>query len=237
MIKYDLAFRKPFTNWKKLLIGILLSMIPVVRWFAKGFIFESSGVGKTKSLERMPEWSDWGGLFFKGFVGSVISVIYMLPAIFVFLVGAGLTVIDLINAYVGRVISVEALKGVAAGTVGIDTITPTIINNWPLAIPYILRMIPILMMAAILGLLAKYVLPMAILNYMKSERFEDAFRLGEIFRKAFTAKYFWVWVVITVITVVLFALLGFFWFVGFAVAYFFVGVFGYTLFGQVFKEA
>jgi hypothetical protein len=236
MVQYDVAFRKPFTDWKKLVIGILLSILPVVRWFAKGFIFESSGVGKTKKSDEMPEWKDFGDLFVKGLLGTVISFIYMIPAVVVFWLGVGSTLIGLVKSYVGTVIPVSTLQGIAEGSVEAQTIIPTIMNNWTMAIPHLLRLTPILLLVVILVLVAKYLVPIAILNYIKAGEFGAAFKFREVFKKAFTGKYLAVWLVILIISVVGSWLLSWIPVVGGAAAWFFIGVFGYTLFGQVFKE-
>jgi hypothetical protein len=234
MVDYSVAIKKPFKDWKKLLIGIALCVVPIVRWFAKGYIFESSGVGKTKG---MPNWKKWADLFVKGFAGTVIEIVYMIPAVIVFLLGAGITLAALFNAYVGKVIPVESLKGLAHGTVDINSIMPTIINNWPLAVPAIMTLVPILVLAALLGAMGNYITPMAILSYIKSGKFSDAFKLGDVFAKAFTGSYFLAWLAVGAVAVLLFFLLRGLWLFGFAITYFIVGVFAYSLFGQAFREA
>jgi hypothetical protein len=52
MVNYTDAFEKPFTDIKNLLIGILLSIIPVISWFAVGFQMKCSGVGKSKYSKK-----------------------------------------------------------------------------------------------------------------------------------------------------------------------------------------
>ena len=236
MIDYQAAFRKPFTDHKKLLIGILLSMVPILNWFAKGFILESSGLGRTKPTKNMPEWKPMGELFIKGLMATVISVMYMLPATLIFVYGASMTIMGLLFEYLGKVVPIEAVQGLAHGNVDVDTIMPTILNNWPLAVPHIIKFVPILMLAALFGLAAKFMLPIAILSYLKSGQLADAFRFGEVFRKAFTANYFVVWLAVAAVTAIISLLLSIIPLVGPAAAYFFCGVFSYTVFGQVYKE-
>ena len=51
-VNYEEAIKKPFTDIAKLIIGIILSFIPIIWWFAKGFILESSGLGKIKPSKK-----------------------------------------------------------------------------------------------------------------------------------------------------------------------------------------
>jgi hypothetical protein len=100
MMEFDKAIQKPISDWKTLLIGILLSIVPIVSWFAKGFALECSGLGKNKPSAKMPSWQGWGDLFIKGFIAWVITMIYMIPAILVVVIGAGTVLISLIQMYI-----------------------------------------------------------------------------------------------------------------------------------------
>jgi len=236
MVNFAVAFRKSFTDWRKLVIGIALGFLPIIRWFVKGYIFESSGVGRVKPSTKMPEWSNMADLFIKGLVGTIISLAYMLPAIIVFVVGLGMTAVGLFRAFVGNVITIESINSVAKGIVPLDTIMPTITNNWPLAIPAILRFIPVLLAAAILGLLGKYLIPIAILHYVKSGKVVHAFDIGTVCRKAFTLDYLLAWIAVAAVSAVVYFILAFVLLIGISFAYFITGIFGYTLFGQVYRE-
>ena len=59
---------------------------------------------------------------------------------------------------------------------------------------------------AFLGLLAVlivYVLPMAIMFFVEKWNFSDAFKIGDIFKKAFTSKYFVAWIILIVYAMVI----------------------------------
>lgn len=85
---YQLAIKRPFTDLKKLIIGILLSIIPIVNFLSIGYILESAKLTLSKK-NNLPEWNNWGGLFWHGLLGLVISAIFMLPAIIVGVAGVG----------------------------------------------------------------------------------------------------------------------------------------------------
>src|SRR3989344_4043515 len=70
------AIQKPFTDIKKLLIGIVLSIVPIVNFFSIGFSLESSGLGRNKKSAKMPEWDEWGDYFIKGLFAFVIGLLY-----------------------------------------------------------------------------------------------------------------------------------------------------------------
>jgi len=64
--------------WVKVLIGGLLSFVPVVNIFAFGYLLRlSSRVRKTGQLV-LPEWSDWSGLFKDGLRFAVVWLFYWL---------------------------------------------------------------------------------------------------------------------------------------------------------------
>jgi hypothetical protein len=67
MMNIETAFKKPFSDIKKLIMGILLSIVPIVSFFASGYILECSGIGKKKSSNKMPEWKNFEYYFVKGF--------------------------------------------------------------------------------------------------------------------------------------------------------------------------
>lgn len=236
MVKYEEAIKKPFTDLMKLVIGIILSCIPVVQWFAKGFAIESSGLGKTKPSAKMPEWKNWVDLFVKGLLSGVIFLIYALPAILVFLVGFGLTIGSLMNAYLGSVITPELLTSVRAGQASPGLVGHLISQNWILAVPTLVAVTPIFLIGAILFLLAVYVTPIAVLNYVKTKKFSGAFNLNLISKKVLTAKYFVVWLVTVILTAVITAVLSFIPFIGTGMALFISAVIYYTLYGQVYRE-
>ncbi|MBU4242306.1 MAG: DUF4013 domain-containing protein [Nanoarchaeota archaeon] len=79
---FQSAFKKPFTDVKKLIIGILLSIVPIVNFFATGFMMETAKM-EMKKKKMLPEWAAWGDLFVKGLLAFVISILYALPMIII----------------------------------------------------------------------------------------------------------------------------------------------------------
>lgn len=216
-VNYEEAIKKPFTDLTKLIIGIVLSIIPIVHWLAKGFILECSGLGKIKPSKKMPEWKGWGHLFIKGLVSDIILLIYAIPAILVFLVGAG--------SFVG------ALTGESP-----EVISQIMSQNWYLVMPVLLQLAPIMIVSFILWLVAVYLTPIAVLNYLKTKRFGEAFNFSEITRKAFTADYFVVWLIALILTAIVTVILSIIPVIGPQIAFFITGVIVYSLYGQIFRK-
>jgi len=88
MVEYEKAIKRPFQDIKKLLIGAILSIIPIVNLIASGYIIKAAK-GTMKKKNDMPEWEDWGNLFTTGLIVAVIGFIYMIPGLAAFLLSLG----------------------------------------------------------------------------------------------------------------------------------------------------
>jgi hypothetical protein len=235
MVDYDGALRKLFSDWKKLLIGVLLSIFPVIRWFVKGYMFENTGLGKHKKMKTLPEWKNWQQLFINGFAGTVIAFLYIVPAILVLIIGVGTTFLGWVDNFVQTAAYVGLTNGVMeAGPA--QQILPTVVNSWPLLAPHLLKAAPMLVAALLLWIGAAYLLPLGILNFLKTGRMEDAFQFEEISKVAMTKQYLVVWLVVSLSAALAIYSLTWIPLIGWAAAYYLVGVFGFTLFGEVHKE-
>ncbi|MFC1769095.1 DUF4013 domain-containing protein [Nanoarchaeota archaeon] len=230
----ETAIKKPFSDFSKLVIGLLLSILPIVRWLAAGYILESSGV-KTNSSPYMPDWKNWGNLFVKGFVYVLISFIYIIPAILILFIGASSAISAMAGVYIQNNVP-GAGESVAAGSEDAVALASVMENNWIEAVPAIIEAAPAVIIAIIIGILAWYLLPIAVLNYIKTDTFSAAFRFKEIFKKAFTGQYFLVWLVILIISIVAGMILGLIPFIGGAIHYFLIGIFSFHLFGEVYLK-
>ncbi len=235
MVNYEESLKKPFSDLEKLIIGIILSIIPIVNWIAQGFIIESSGIGKNKPSKNMPEWKDSWDYLVKGLLSYIITFIYAIPAIIVLVIAFGYAITSLFSTFMG-VMPEGFMSSMMAGQVPKGEIAQIMSQNWILALPTITRVAPLILLGLLLLLVAAFLSPVAVLNYLKNKKFEKAFDMNFITKKAFTAKYFVVWLVAGIITLVLKAVLSFIPFLGFAIAYFISGVIAYSLYGQVYRE-
>ena len=235
MINYEDSVKKPFTDIAKLVIGIIISFIPLVNWVAKGFIIESSGMGKTKPSRKMPEWKDWVSLFFKGFAAYAIAFIYAIPAILIFLVAVGIAAVSLAPT-IGTMVQGGLLSSIISGDVSAGFVRQLISENIYTILPTLIAVAPVLLLGAVLLLLAAYLAPVAVLNYLKTKSFIKAFDLDFVFKKAFTTKYLGVWIVAGIITMIATAILSLIPVIGVQIAFFVTGVISYSLYGNALRE-
>jgi hypothetical protein len=163
-------------------------------------------------------------------------VIYAIPAILVFVFGGGLTMSSLFGAFMTKAIPSETWASIGAGEASPGIVGRLILQNWALGLPAIIQLTPVFIFAFILLLIGFYLTPIAVLNYAKTNNFSEAFSLGKICKKAFTGKYFTVWLVTIILTVFITAILSLIPIVGWGAAFFISGVIAYSLYGQVYRK-
>lgn len=236
-MKYDEALKKPFTDIKKLAIGIILSMIPIVNFtIAQGFFMESSGAGKAKASSKMPEWKDWSYLFVKGLGAFVVKTLYMIPALAFLSFGIGIAASDMVAA-MANVVSPELMGQMAGGSVAAnEQIAQVMEQNWYMIVPGLLKAAPLIAVGSLLALLASFVTPIAVLNYLSKKNFAAAFDFGVVLRKAFTTNYALAWITVLIVSAAVGYVLKFIPWIGASITLFIMGVIGYSLYGQAFKE-
>ena len=221
MINYADAFKKPFTDVKKLLIGILLSILPVINWFAMGFAIECSGLGRNKKSKKMPEWDDWGDYFVKGLLGTLIIIIYLIPTLLILILSLG--------SYFGYFMMFSFRSIMPFGR-GVNM-------NFATAFPNMLGLLPLLLLSLLLGLFAVYISPMAILNYLKKNNFSDAFKLKIVLKKVFNQDYFIAWIIVALVFGLAGAIINRIPVIGSALISFVSQVTAYTMFGEVYSRS
>jgi hypothetical protein len=64
--------------WLKLLIGGLLSFVPIVNVFAFGYLYRLAQSVRRSGQLSLPEWGDWAGLFIDGLKFAVVWAAYWL---------------------------------------------------------------------------------------------------------------------------------------------------------------
>lgn len=70
--------------WLKVLVGGLLSFIPVVNFFAFGYLLRLARETRRSGRIRLPDWDDWAGLFLDGLKFAVVWLAYwLLPVLLV----------------------------------------------------------------------------------------------------------------------------------------------------------
>ena len=81
-------------DWiKKILIGGVVSLVPVVNFAALGYFIEALKNTVEGRELPLPEWDDFGGKFMKGLMAGIASFLYMLPIMIVVGIVFGLTAV------------------------------------------------------------------------------------------------------------------------------------------------
>lgn len=134
MTQYAEAFKRPFTDFTKLLIGILLMIVPIINFFALGYLLECVRTASKKQFE-MPTWENWGDLFVNGFFSVIISILYLIPALLAFTFALFGSILYVIQGEFSSVIfhsipiailgGVLAILGIYLGTIAIIAFATT----------------------------------------------------------------------------------------------------------------
>lgn len=76
--------------WQKVLIGCLLSFLPIVNLFAFGYLYRFALEVRRSGRVVLPEWDDWQGLFLDGLRFAVVWLLFwLLPILLAYLIFFG----------------------------------------------------------------------------------------------------------------------------------------------------
>jgi len=200
MVNYGEAFKRPFRDLKKLVIGIILAIIPIVNLIAIGYILTNTKSAMRKNYQ-LTEWGNWADLFVKGLLYVVISVIYILPALALLLLMFGVALLQMSRGIFNPAIVISHMA-----TFGVEMIV-----------------------FLSLLILAIYLIPAAVLNYIVQNRFGAAFDFSTIKKRAFKGEYFAAWFVGGVFSVAVAVILSFIPIIGYGIASFITMMTFYTM--------
>lgn len=215
MSDYIEAFKRPFQNAWKLVIGIILAIIPIVNLVAFGYGLRcASTILNKKKDYNLPEWNNFWDLFIKGLSAAVISFIYAIPAMLV-----------IITIFFRAIVTFMTIENLFSD--------PTELFLYIIAQNAVLGIL-----AIILILFAAIFAPLAILNYVKHGKFSAAFKFGEIVKKI-GGKYIFALIIVGVYSAVLSGVLNYIISAPIIVTGItnFVAIYvtGYTLFAEAYK--
>ncbi|MBN1882689.1 MAG: DUF4013 domain-containing protein [Deltaproteobacteria bacterium] len=155
MIELQKVITYPFKDeqWAlKILIGIALSLVPIVNFFAIGYAYQIFKAALRKEELYMPEWDDWRDLFVNGFKVFVVVLCYFfIPMLLIFSAGA-LWIVSFFLYEEGTAVEQLVVIGLF-----------------------------LFLLGGLLYLAALVLSPMALALFARNdENFGEAFRLGEI---------------------------------------------------------
>ena len=209
MVDYVESVKRPFTDIGKLVLGIVISIIPIVNFMFSGYLLNVAKSAMKKDMD-LPKWENWGTLFVEGLLAFVIGIIYMLPVVVILgglLLVGGLSVPGLIAG------GMLGMAGVMAG-LGM----------------YIVVLV-------IVGLVLGFLSTVALLTYAETRDFSSAFAFRDIIKKAFTGTYIVGFIITMVIVGVIAFIIGLIPLIGQFLSTFIVGTIAYTALAQAYREA
>src|SRR3989344_1487441 len=141
-----------------------------------GFVFKYACNVSKKRFE-IPSWSTFGSHFLNGIPLVIINVIYYIPIMIIYFFVLGSNPLN-------TAFSPEAQQAVAME---------------------MLARLPLIMLVMLpLYLLMAYLIPIVLLRYAETKRFNEAFNFKVIFRKAFNSTYLTAWLLTAAISIGMF---------------------------------
>ncbi|MFH1786437.1 MAG: DUF4013 domain-containing protein [archaeon] len=182
-------------------------------------------------MDRLP------ALFITGLLSSIIAFIYMLPATAVIAVGAGMGLMTLMSGLLAAGVPSQFMGIIHGGQANAQAMLPFFQSNLMALLPAAVGFVPYMVVGFLLMMVALYFTPMAVLSYVASGNFGDAFALKKVYARAMNTEYFVTWLIVLIgVTAVLGSILRFVPVIGFGLAMFVGGVISYSLFGQIYKK-
>ncbi len=211
MIDYLAALKRPFTDLQKYIIGILLSIIPIINFFALGYVIESTRIALKKDYS-LPEWKAFGRLFVDGFYSFVIAVVYFIPALIIIIIG--ISPGEFVSSFAGmpRLDQAEVVNALIS------------------------QLGPLLFLAAFLILLAFYLYPASILIYSEKRKLGHSLNISDVLGIAFSKYYPGPWLVGMLISLTLAFILNFIPYIGDAISSFTSSMILFTILAPVYRE-
>jgi hypothetical protein len=208
---FSFAFEDP--DWlKKLGIGALLMIIPIIGWM----VVAGWGLEITKRViqhdpQPLPDWSDFGGHLIKGLQVFVIGFVYSLPTILINACQQGITIFGQQgnNSSDQTVTSIVTVVAICFGCVSF-----------------------------IYSIFLGFILPAALANFAASGQMGAGFRFGDVFGMVRAAPMAYLMVFLGGIVAGIIAVLGL---IVCFIGVLFTAVYAYTinahLYGQAYNEA
>jgi hypothetical protein len=165
---------KKWTN--KLLIGMLVSIVPIVNFALFGWVIDIMKNVSQRQAEPLPDWDNFGDKFVKGAILFVASLIYSLPMLLI-------TCPAFFLPFTRGDFSREGQQALAGMFIGTTALLACAIS--------------------IYALLLSFLLPAIFLNFARKGTFASCFEFGEIWRimSKNLGDYIVAWLIIIVVSI------------------------------------
>jgi uncharacterized membrane protein YraQ (UPF0718 family) len=108
-------------------------------------------------------------------------------------------------------------------------------QNWTQFIPLLTNAVPFLILGVILAAVAYYIMPAALLGWLKEDRFGAAFSWKTL-RITTTLDYLVNWLIVGFLGGIVSSLLGWIPFLGMGITMYARGIFSYTVYSEIYER-
>ena len=236
-VDYVKALKRPFSDTKSLIIGTLLGIIPLVNFTVIGYTLTSTGLSKEHpGKDTLPEWNDYVNLFLKGLKSVLIGITLFLPAALVIFATVGSVILSPALSMILGGVPVDSWDDLAAGNFSDIEMQHWLSQNWEEFIPLITNAAPFLILGVVLGFVAFYLMPVALLGWLKEDKMSAAFSMDTL-KKAISLDYLVNWLIVGYLIGLLNSLLQWLPIIGAGITMYVGGVFSYMVFAQIYERA
>ena len=185
MVDFGNAIKKPFSDKKTMLIGLILGAIPVVNLLIGGYALKVAE-DTIKGNTAIRKWvvGDIVEYITKLIMSVIISIVYLIIPLIIIVIGIGTAAVNLLPALTtGTIDPTVFMTALGAGGA-------------------------IVLVGVILAVLVSLALPMAIMKWLKAGSMGAAFKIGDVVKSCLTGDYIITWIVVIIYSVILTAILG-----------------------------
>jgi len=189
MVDFIGAIKKPFSDAKALVIGGILSAIPIASLLSSGYTLKIAEDTMNKK-NGMRDWafSDLVDYLIKAILSMVISIVYFIIPIVVFGVGIGNSIVSILPTLAQDPNNTTAIMNQLMGSLALGA--------------------PILIIGVILMLIAAFLLPMAVMKWLKAGKLGAGFGLGKVVKNALTVDYILALIVAIIYGIIVMVVVG-----------------------------
>jgi len=178
MVDYAAAIKKPFEDMETLLIGIVISAIPIINLLTLGYLV-GAGRNLLNGKNALPKWDPEKLVqYIKDMIfGAIIYIIYMIPAGIVLAIGGGLAIAQIL-ASAGSADIMSSMLGVFL-TGGIFAL-----------------------IGGLLYFVGELLCSMGLFSYLKANKLKSAFQIKALVKKILTVNYWSTLIVLVIYSVI-----------------------------------
>jgi len=235
MVDFVEALKRPFANWLALILGIGIGALPVVNFLLLGFA-AGEAERELNRIKKPMKWWHMHAILRDSISAFAVTLFYLSQFILASFIFLGQFIADAINISHETKLLQLAFFGAAPFEFAVIVFSSGT-QLLELAMQNILFIAPI----SLLGLVLYFILPFALINFWRENKFGAAFDLKRV-KKAFTSKYLFYWLLFHFYICVLFYALSLLFFlpiVNFLLAGFVLFIYfssGFNLAAQLFLE-